>query len=143
VKTKRRQARILVVQALFQLDAQGDDFLEQVAGFLGDSGQGPDVVDDADRLTRGAWAGRDRADALIGGASEHWAVDRMGAADRSILRLAVSEMMAPDGPPAAVVIDEAIELGKRFGGAESPQFINGVLDAVRKRLEASAGSADD
>jgi len=143
VKTKRREARILAVQALFQLDAQGEDFLEQVAGFLGDSGQGPEVVDGADRLTRGAWARREPIDVLIGGVSEHWAVDRMAAADRSILRLAVSEMMAPDGPPSAVVIDEAIELGKRFGAADSPQFINGVLDAVRKCLEASAGSADD
>ncbi len=138
VKTQRREARILAVQALFQLDAQGEGFLEQVAGFLGETGRGQDVIDHADGLARGAWGVRARIDELIGQASEHWAVDRITPVDRSVLRLAVYEMMAPGGPPPAVAIDEAIELAKQFGEADSPQFVNGVLDAVRRWL-ADAG----
>jgi N utilization substance protein B len=122
------------MQALFQLDAQGDGFLDQLAEFLRDANQEPSASSHADFLVREAWKWRDDIDALIGRASEHWSVDRMPPVDRSILRLAVCEMMQPGGPPAAVAIDEAIELGKQFGGLDSTQFINGVLDAVRKQL---------
>ncbi len=130
------------MQALFQLDAQGDDYLKQLAGFLGESTEDREVLDYADALSRGAWARRVRIDGLIREVSEHWSIDRMAAVDRSILRVAVFEMLQASGdPPVAVAIDEAIELGKQFGEAEAPQFINGILDAVRKRLGSEGGES--
>ena len=65
--------------------------------------------------------------------AEHWRIERMPAVDRNVLRLAVYEMMDLDTPPA-VVIDEALELARKFSGEESVQFVNGVLDAVHKEL---------
>jgi len=129
------------MQALFQLDAQGDDFLNQLGGFLSDSSDDPEVVDYAERLARGAWERRDRIDEWIRQVSQHWSIDRMPGVDRSILRLAVFEMMEAADAPAPVVINEAIELGKAFGEAETPPFINGVLDAVRLLREREGGSS--
>ena len=68
--------------------------------------------------------------------AEHWRIERMPAVDRNILRLAVYELMAFDTPPA-VVIDEALELARKYSGEESVQFVNGVLDAVHKELGAA------
>src|SRR4051794_19233279 len=65
--------------------------------------------------------------------AEHWRIERMPAVDRNLLRLAVYELMAFDTPPA-VVIDEALELARKFSGEESVQFVNGVLDAVHKQV---------
>jgi transcription antitermination protein NusB len=142
VKTKRREARILAMQALFQLDAQGDSFLDQIDVFLSEAGCEPDVVAYANELTRRAWSQRDEIDAMVGKASQHWAIHRMPPVDRSILRMSAAEMMQSKPPPPAVVIDEAIELGKQFGGVDSPQFINGVLDAVRKQLMSKSAESD-
>ena len=138
MNVKRRNARILAIQGLFQLDAQGDDFLQQVPGFLADSQDGAETTGYAEHLIRGAWSDRQRIDELIGRVSERWAIGRMPPVDRSIIRMAVCEMMQADGPPAAVVIDEAVELAKQFGDTESPRFVNGVLDAVRKGLSPDA-----
>jgi len=142
VKVKRREARILAMQALFQLDVQGEGFFAQLGPFLKDSSDDPEVVDYADRLVRGTWSRKERIDVVIARSSRHWSVDRMAAVDRSILRLAVFEMMSLGDPPPAVAIDEAIELGKLFGEADTPQFLNGVLDAARKQLAAEAEVTD-
>lgn len=132
------------MQALFQLDAQGDGFGKQVGAFLRHGDTAPVVVEYADQLVAYAWSHRNTIDAMIVEVSAHWSIDRMTPVDRSILRMAVGEMMLDNGPPHAVVINEAIELGKQFGESESPQFVNGVLDAVRKRLSADdAESADE
>lgn len=85
-------------------------------------------------------------DKLIAQHSEHWRVERMPAVDRNILRLASYEMLHETTPPA-VVIDEALELARKFSGDESVGFINGVLDAVRKSIQTptseSTGSASE
>ena len=84
-------------------------------------------------LVRGATEKAPEIDAQIAAKSEHWRLDRMPAVDRNILRLAVHEMMAFDTPPV-VVIDEALELARKFSGEEAVQFVNGVLDAVHREL---------
>ena len=76
----------------------------------------------------------DRFDALITGAASHWPLDRMSATDRSVLRSAVAELMARPGTPARVVLDEAIEIAKRYGSDESGHFVNGVLDHIARDL---------
>jgi N utilization substance protein B len=101
----------------------------------------------AEALARGASAGADHIDQLIGHQSDNWRLDRLSNVDRSILRLGVYEILNQPDTPAAVVIDEAVELGKRFSGPEAGQFVNGILDGIRKRLEASPAAvragADD
>ena len=72
----------------------------------------------------------DRVDALIGAASKNWRIDRMSRVDRNILRLGACELVAFRDVPVKVVINEAVELAKRFGTAESSAFVNGVLDRI-------------
>jgi len=89
----------------------------------------------ASQLFEGALAQAESNDKLVAKLSEHWRLDRIAAVDRNILRLAIYELRAGT-VPVKVVIDEAIELAKKFSSAEAPAFLNGVLDAARKSLEA-------
>jgi N utilization substance protein B len=73
-------------------------------------------------------------DRLIAGAAERWRPERMAIVDRLILRLATGELLDPEGAPPAVVIDEALELARRFSGEEAVRFVNGVLDTIRRDL---------
>jgi N utilization substance protein B len=99
----------------------------------------------AERLALGAQARVAELDAAIAAAALHWRLDRIAPVDHTILRLGAYELMAEVETPAAVVLDEAVEMAKRFGEADSPAFVNGVLDAIRKRVRGEearpAGSA--
>ena len=96
----------------------------------------------AERLARGSCERTDDIDPRIDDQAVNWRLDRLSNVDRGILRLGVYELMNEADTPAAVVIDEAIELGKRFSGEGSARFVNGILDGIRKRLERAA-DADD
>ncbi len=88
-------------------------------------------------LVTQAVATRDEADRRIAAASVGWPLDRMAVIDRIVLRLAVAELLDPDGPPVAVVIDEAVELVKEYSTDESGGFVNGVLSAIVAGLAPS------
>jgi N utilization substance protein B len=92
------------------------------------------VQEFAEKLFIGTLARREEIDSLIQQHSEHWRLERMAAVDRNLLRLAVCELQAYPKTPAAVVIDEALEIARRFSSADSVEFINGVLDSIRKSL---------
>ena len=134
------------MQALCQLDVQSEDFLPQLDDFLRDSASerassgGVRLPGEAIRLaadlTRGAWARRGDSDGRIAESSESWSVDRMALVDRGILRLAVFELLEEPQIPFKVVIDEALELAHEFSDVDSPSFINGVLDAVWRRIHS-------
>ena len=119
---------------LFQLDLAGGRPEEIFESFW--EGQETDVEgrEFAERLVNGVIGERERLDRTIAAAAENWRVERMAVVDRNVLRLAVYELSRDDETPAAVVIDEAVEIAKRFGSEQSGAFINGVLDAVRRRL---------
>ena len=86
---------------------------------------------------------RDEADRRIAGASVGWPLDRMAVVDRIVLRLAVAELLDPDGPPTAVVIDEAVELVKEYSTDESGRFVNGILSDHRPEVRpADPGCVD-
>ncbi len=125
----RHRARRLALQALSCLDAQGDDAMDLALGFIREGRESIEVLDIAERMTRGAWTARRQADRLVAAHSTHWDVPRMPVVDRSILRLACWELAAGDAPPK-VVIHEAVRLAREFSTTESPRFINGVLDAI-------------
>ena len=78
-------------------------------------------------------------DGAIAEAATHWRLDRIAPVDRTILRLGAYELAAEAETPAAVILDEAVELAKRFGEADSPSFVNGVLDAIRRRVRDGQG----
>ena len=123
------------MQSLYQLDVQGDDLLEQLPqGFLRESGQDDYVRTMAFEWIKGTWQNLALCDELISGAIIRWQMSRLSPVDKGILRLSVYHLkFCPDIPPK-VVINEAIELGKKFSSEKSSGFINGVLDAVLKKL---------
>jgi transcription antitermination protein NusB len=77
---------------------------------------------------------RERADALVADASVGWPLHRMAVVDRLILRMAVAELLAPGGPPTAVVLDEAVELAKTYSTEESGAFVNGILSTIASQV---------
>ena len=96
----------------------------------------------ATALLQGAIEALDRIDPLIESAADNWRLSRMAVVDRTILRLAVYELLAAVTSPA-VVIDEALELAKKFSGEQSARFVNGVLDSVRRTLEDLSDPLED
>jgi transcription antitermination factor NusB len=131
------------MQALCQAEVVGEDLLAHLDEFLSDpliDDQSPPAVqqDYARDLVRGVWEALAAIDGRIAASCEHWEVRRLSAVDRNILRVAVRELTDPDAlVPPRVVIDEAIEIARVFGTAQSPAFVNGVLDAIRKKLDAA------
>lgn len=91
-----------------------------------------DVRNFADGLVRGVAENLQRIDAVIGEFSTNWALDRMARVDLALLRLGTFELLFHEDVPASVVINEAIEIGKRFGTKETPAFVNGILDKVSR-----------
>ena len=94
----------------------------------------PAIRDFATVLVDGVVAEIERVDELIRSASLNWRIDRMATVDRNILRLATFEMMAVDDTPLKVILNEAIELSKRYGSEDSSAFVNGVLDKIGSSL---------
>ena len=123
----RRKAREIALQTLYQLDiANGED--------VGKAEEAAEVSDD-DRafsalLVRGTRENIAAIDEVIGKCAEHWSIKRMAVVERNILRLAVYELCYQKETPYKVVIDEAVELAKKFGSEDSGGFINGILDRV-------------
>jgi transcription antitermination factor NusB len=138
--SKREQGRVLAVQALYQWDVRGEDFDAQADDFLAESTQDSEVYFFARELAFGARAFSDKADEWIMKAAAHWEMNRMAVVDRNILRLAIYEMLDRIDIPPRVAIDQAIELAKRFGTAESGGFVNGILDHVLR--ESGLGARD-
>ncbi|MEW6338099.1 MAG: transcription antitermination factor NusB [Acidobacteriota bacterium] len=136
----RRRGRELAVQMLYQHELAGTDFERIIAGFEDLEEAPPAAKEFAIVLVRGVLHRRDQIDAALGSQADHWRLDRMAAVDRNILRLAIFELLHhPDTPPA-VVIDEAVELAKRFGSERSSQFVNGVLDGfVHRQIAPGTG----
>ncbi|HEU4401417.1 MAG TPA: transcription antitermination factor NusB [Candidatus Polarisedimenticolia bacterium] len=131
----RHRGREYALQMLYECEASGSPVEEVVAHFWGEREVPPDVRAFAERLARGTSGSLPEIDALLVGSLDHWRLERLAIVDRNILRLALFEFLHTPETPRIVVIDEAIEVAKRFGGEESGQFVNGILDALRKRIE--------
>ena len=93
-----------------------------------------DLWNQCDRFTTGIFEYRECLDLLIGRSSMHWKIERMSGVDRNILRLATYELCFREDVPARAILNEAIELGKRYGSVDSSRFINGVLDRIAHDL---------
>ncbi len=133
----RRRARELALQLLYQFELTGASLAEMQRDFEEWKGAPPAVRDFAQGLTSGVLDNLKEVDSELEKQTAHWRVDRLAAVDRNILRLALYELVFQSETPHAVVIDEAIEIAKRFGAEESARFVNGVLDGfVKRRSEA-------
>lgn len=131
----RALARALAMQCLTQLDVQGPDFLPEMDAFIAEANVTSDSKSLAAELTRIAWNNKQVCDQYIADTVKHWQLQRIALIDRAILRLAIAELLYRTNVPIKVVLDQAIELAKKFSTTESPQFINGVLDAIAKKLQ--------
>ena len=129
----RTKARECALQALYQLDTSGGDPREVLRGVLAHFEEGPsdgETARFAEELVRGVQSERAQIDVLIQESSTNWKLERMARVDRNILRLAVYELLRRGDVPVRVTLNEAIELGKKFGSEESSAFVNGVLDRI-------------
>lgn len=133
----RRRSRELALQLLYQNELTDTSPEEMQLGFDEWQNAGSGVREFADTLLRGTLEKLDEIDAELVRQTTHWRLERLAAVDRNILRLAMYELMYESGTPHAVVIDEAIEIAKKFGSKDSGRFVNGVLDGfVKRRAEA-------
>ncbi|HEU4344474.1 MAG TPA: transcription antitermination factor NusB [Candidatus Binatia bacterium] len=126
----RRKGRELALQALYQIDVTGDASAAAVELFLKHFEGSREAKDFARRLVSGVVSQQAEIDRVIGKCTEHWKLLRMAKVDLTILRLATYELIFCPDIPLNVSLDEAIEIGKRFGSVDSATFINGVLDQV-------------
>ncbi|MGH9630508.1 MAG: transcription antitermination factor NusB [Bryobacteraceae bacterium] len=141
----RRQSRHRAIQILYQSDIRGLPVEEAIASFYDslyseENPEQPGRDEFMENLVKGTSARTPSIDPHIERHSEHWRLKRMPAVDRNIMRMAIFELMSAELPPP-VIIDEALDLARRFSGDESVSFINGVLDAVRKELAPPSHSA--
>ena len=131
----RRQARELAMQALFYMDMQkyaSAEMLEYFCGcFCTSKKSQPFLI----KLVNGVLNEKDRIDSLVERFSQNWKIHRMSCVDRNVMRIAVYEMLFCDDIPPKVSINEAVDIGKKFGTQESGAFINGIMDSIRATLE--------
>jgi N utilization substance protein B len=126
---RRSKAREVAVQMLYQLDLNPGVELRAVRDMVDESLEDPDLREFAWRLIVGVREARSLLDAKIQSVAENWSLKRMAPTDRNVLRLGAYELINTD-TPHRVVLDEAIELARVFGSAQSAQFVNGILDKL-------------
>lgn len=131
--TLRRKSREFALQMLFEWDMARQEPARVEKTFWKSARAAASTREFANELFEGTVQQASALDELIAKVAENWRLERLAAIDRNILRLAIYEMRAGETPPT-VVIDEALELAKKFSSAEAPAFLNGVLDAARKSL---------
>lgn len=138
--TGRRQAREWVVQFLFQTEFNPGDLDEELAVFWNDDEKKPLDRDRnyVNEVIRGVLDEQTKIDRTIKRYTDNWDVERLGVLDRTVLRVAVYEMLFRDDVPPVVSINEAVEIAKAYSGKKSARFANGVLDRIQKELDRPA-----
>jgi N utilization substance protein B len=126
----RREGRELALTYLYQLDLGVENITSVTAAIEQDKRGSARVRSFAQSLVQGVWRQGTEIDELISAHLMHWKLERLTRTDRGLLRMAVYEMKFDPDIPAKVAINEAVEIGKKFGGEESGRFLNGVLDAI-------------
>lgn len=128
--SRRSRARQVVLQLLYQDDLNADRPLEKDNAFLeARLNHDKELIAFASSLLSGVRRNRGELDQMLSERADNWSLDRMAATDRNVLRLGAFEILYADTPPR-VAINEAVDLAKRFGAKQSPQFVNGILDRL-------------
>ncbi|HEV2491808.1 MAG TPA: transcription antitermination factor NusB [Terriglobia bacterium] len=133
----RRKSRELALQMMYQWELGGHTPEHVISTFLASKKLDADVEAFARSLFEGAVGEVEALDRALAGRAEHWRVERMAAVDRNVLRLALYELLHCSETPPKVVINEALEIARRYSGEDSVEFVNGVLDGIRKTLPAA------
>ena len=136
---KRTRARELAMQALYQLDVQGEEAFGFLDRFFIENEPDDSIRRLAKDWAKGTWENLARCNELIAASTIKWQMSRLSTVDKSILRLAVYQLEFCHDIPPKVVINEAIELAKKFSAEKSPAFVNGVLDAVLRKVSPQNG----
>lgn len=129
---KRSTSRRLAMQALYQAEISGIDVDEALRNILEADEFIPETREFAEKLARAAWEEREANDKIIKSLAIDWPLDRIGKVDRGILRLAFHELNSGE-TPVSVVINEAVELAKKYSSEEAAKFINGILGAYLRK----------
>jgi transcription antitermination protein NusB len=139
----RRKARVCALQMLFQFDVTKPRIDELSQMYWDSFGEEFGEVDEefSNRLALGTISHIESIDELIKQRAENWRISRMAIVDRNILRLAIYEFLYEDETPKTVVINEALEIARRFSTFEATQFINGILDAIKRDLETKENAS--
>ena len=134
----KRQARECALQILYPLDMPSKETApapdDAIARFFENFDAEPRARERCEIIVKSVLANRARIDEVIAAHSPRWRIDRMALVDRNVLRLCVHELLFDAETPAAVVIDEGVEIAKRFGAEQSAAFVNGVLDSAARAL---------
>lgn len=136
---KRRKARIVALQSLFELDTVGHEPADCVARIAEEVSASKEITAYAQELVSGVMENQQRIDEIIAEAAPAWPLDQIAATDRNILRLAIYEIVIDNKVPMRAAINEAVELAKEYGGDNSPRFVNGVLGSVSALVTADRG----
>ena len=132
--TARHRAREAAFRVAYQAEIAGDGYAHAWKDHEDRARMSEDQLELANDVIGHLERHGADVDAALQDAASHWPLDRMSATDRSVLRVAVAELIARPGTPARVVIDEAVEIAKRYGAGESGGFVNGVLDRLARQL---------
>jgi N utilization substance protein B len=139
---KRRKARESTLQILFQLEFNDSDAEKAFQLYWEDKEATKEIKDYCRWLIEGVISHQESIDGKIQSVSEHWRLSRMPVVDRNILRMAVFELLYEEDVAPAVVINEAIEIAKKFSSEQAALFINGILDTIRKNTSKEESLKD-
>lgn len=138
----RRKSREVALQLLYMYEFSDQNMDDVLSHFWREGELDERILGFTRHLTEGTLKHKEDIDAFITESSEHWRLDRMALIDRNVMRMAVYEFLYTPETPRKVVINEAIEVAKRFSTEESTQFVNGILDNIRKMLNSKDGKTD-
>ena len=130
----RRRAREVVFRVAYQADVTSDGYAQVWKLLRGEERLSDDQSQLIDDVVAALERGGAEIDQTLREAAEHWPLERLAATDRSVLRAAIAELTSRPGTPVRVVLDEAIDIARRYGSEESGRFVNGVLDRVARRM---------
>ena len=133
----RRKAREVAFRVAYQADVSGDTFAVAWQRRQDEERLTPDQSTLVADVVSALGARGEEIDGRIRGAAEHWPIERMSHTDRAVLRAAVAELVSRPGTPARVVLDEAVEIARRYGSEESGRFVNGVLDRIARDVRGA------
>jgi len=134
----RRKARELALQMLYQFDLSANPPQQIVDTFEELQKSKPNTREFATKIFQGTIDNLAKIDEMIAAQADNWRIARMAVVDRNIIRMSIYELLEESETPKLVIIDEAIEIGKKFGTQKSSQFINGILDGILKRYNLAS-----
>ena len=132
---KRRSSRELTLKFLYQSEMNKGNIEEQMKIFIERNSSYGEVEDFMESLVKSIYKEMEEIDKIIQECSDNWILDRMTVIDRNILRMGTCELLFDFLTPPRVVINEAIDIAKKYGNEDSPEFINGILDKIYKKIE--------